>query len=223
MREYSPGDRLRDINWKSSERIDTLITRISPDNQEKVNRLEVDFRNYGPGGGASPCTLEELWLLDRAKARLARFLRSVREDQPSYVFRVRAAQGEWDIGDQEELEAFLEELAALPFSPSRQEGSEAAPEAKGELYVFSTACDAGLPAFLVARQSRPVFLFFTRPGASGIPTEEVETINLRDFTAKGIIPSPRWLFEIASGRNMILNPPRSPEGRIETGYAEARW
>ncbi|MCL2443270.1 MAG: DUF58 domain-containing protein, partial [Treponema sp.] len=45
MREYSPGDRLRDINWKSSEKIDTLITRISNDNQEKVSRIEVHFRN----------------------------------------------------------------------------------------------------------------------------------------------------------------------------------
>jgi uncharacterized protein (DUF58 family) len=46
MREYTPGDRFRDINWKSSEKIDALITRISPDNQEKVSRIEVCFRNY---------------------------------------------------------------------------------------------------------------------------------------------------------------------------------
>jgi hypothetical protein len=223
MREYSPGDRLRDINWKSSERIDTLITRISPDTQEKVNRLEVDFRNYGPGGGASPCTLEELWLLDRAKARLGRFLRSVKEEDSSYVFRVRAAQGEWDIEDQDGLEAFLEELAGLPFSPSRYEDSGAEPEAKGDLYVFSTACDTGLLAFLAARRSRPVFLFFTRPPASGIPAGEAETVRLRAFTAKGIVPSPRWLLRIPSGRNMILNPPRNPDGRIEIEYAEARW
>ncbi|MDR0322951.1 MAG: DUF58 domain-containing protein, partial [Treponema sp.] len=63
MREYAPGDRFRDINWKSSEKIDALITRISPDNQEKVSRIEIYFRNYGP---VKKSSLQSLWMLDRA-------------------------------------------------------------------------------------------------------------------------------------------------------------
>ena len=103
MREYAPGDRFRDINWKSSERIDTLITRISPDNQEKVSRLEVYFRNFGPAGekGKSRAALKDLWLLDRAKARLAQFLRTVKEEHASFVFHVLTAQDTLDISDQD--------------------------------------------------------------------------------------------------------------------------
>jgi hypothetical protein len=230
MREYAPGDRFRDINWKSSERIDSLITRISPDNQEKVSRIEVYFRNYGPPGGsrkgkrgflANQASLEDLWLLDRAKARLTQFLRSLKEEQTAYVFHVRAAQGVWDIGDQDELEAFLDELAGLPFSPPQNEGAvaEASAGSLGELYVFSTACDAGLPAFLLARQTAPVFLFLAKPAGPGIRPEDIESISLRDFTAKGFIPSPYWLFP-RPGR--VLNPPQLPGGKTEIDYAEAR-
>ncbi|MDR0998803.1 MAG: DUF58 domain-containing protein [Treponema sp.] len=235
MREYAPGDRFRDINWKSSERIDALITRISPDNQEKISRIEVYFRNYGPvGGSGSPglkrglfknrASLGDLWLLDRAKARLSQFLRSVKEEQAAYIFRVRAAQGVWDIADQDELEACLDELAGLPFSPPQNDdagsslaGSPSGP--LGELYVFSTACDAGLPAFLLARQTLPVFLFLAKPAVPGVKTEDIENLSLRDFTARGFVPSPLWLFP-RPGR--VLNPPRIPGGKTEIDYAEAR-
>jgi hypothetical protein len=232
MREYAPGDRFRDINWKSSERIDSLITRISPDNQEKISRIEVHFRNYGPAGGpGSPglkrgflknrASLEDLWLLDRAKARLTQFLRSVREEQTAYIFRVRAAQGVWDIEDQDELEAFLDELAGLPFSPPQNDdaGSPLASGPLGELYVFSTACDAGLPAFLLARQTMPVFLFLAKPAVPGVRADNIENLSLRDFAARGFVPSPLWLFP-RPGR--VLNPPQIPGGKTEIDYAEAR-
>jgi hypothetical protein len=230
MREYAPGDRFRDINWKSSERLDSLITRISPDNQEKISRIEVYFRNYGPAGGrrglkrdflANQASLEDFWLLDRAKARLAQFLRSLKEEQAAYVFHVRAAQGAWDIADQDELETFLDELAGLPFFPPQNEGplAGASGGSLGELYVFSTACDAGLPAFLLARQTMPVFLFLARAAGPGIRSEDIESISLRDFTAKGFIPSPYWL---APRPGRVLNPPQLPGGKMEIDYAEAR-
>lgn len=157
MREYAPGDRLRDINWKSSEKIDTLITRISPDNQEKVTRIEVYFRNYGPLNAG----IGDYWLLDRAKARLAWFLRAVKEEKASFVFHIRAASGDWELKDEDEIDAFLDELASLSFSPAHNEDS--GPTETGEIYVFSTACDAALPAFLLARRGSPVSLFLAQP------------------------------------------------------------
>jgi uncharacterized protein (DUF58 family) len=36
MREYIPGDRLKDINWKSSIKLNELITRISPSSPEDL-------------------------------------------------------------------------------------------------------------------------------------------------------------------------------------------
>ena len=187
MREYAPGDRFRDINWKSSERIDTLITRISPDNQEKVSRIEVIFRNYNSPGRDS---LEALWLLDRAKARLSQFLRTLKEEQANYIFCIHTAQGDWDIETQEELEEFLEELSALPFAPNRNE----VPQSKNELYIFSTACDSGLHAFLGSVQSSSVFLFLVQPALSQKEPSEIETLHVSDFPAKGCIPSVKWLF-----------------------------
>jgi len=216
MREYTPGDRFRDINWKSSEKIDTLITRISPDNQEKVSRIDVYFRNYGP---VEKPSLEALWLLDRAKARLSYFLRSLKEQQSSYIFRVRTAScpngqaDTWEIEDEEDLDAFLEELAALSFSqPLNETAAVLAESSAGELYVFSTSCDAGLPGFLLASSSRPVSLFLVQKGAAA----ELETLRIRDFPTKGCILPPRLL---AGGKTKRLG---VQSGRVEMLYAETK-
>jgi hypothetical protein len=209
MREYTPGDRFRDINWKSSEKIDSLITRISPDNQEKVSRIEVYFRNYGQVNKPS---LEALWLLDRAKARLSHFLRSLMEMQSSYIFHVRAAGGSWEIEDEEDLDAFLEELAGTGFSPPQNEALF--PHGADEIYVFSTACDTELNGFLLACNPRPVSLFLVQPlhekesvksklsvwkkplspaGTEPKKDAETETLRKMDFPANGCFPLPRFL------------------------------
>jgi hypothetical protein len=211
MREYTPGDRFRDINWKSSEKIDTLITRISPDNQEKVSRIEVYFRNYGP---ASKTSLEALWLLDRAKARLSQFLRSLMDEQSSYIFHVRSATGNWEIEDTEDLDAFLEELAGISFAPPQYEAPLA--QSAGELYVFSTACDFGLPSFLIACNPRPVSLFMIQSPQAPASAQQPETLRKRDFPAHGCLPLPRWLVR---GR---VKPLGIHAGKVETMYAETR-
>jgi hypothetical protein len=208
MREYTPGDRFRDINWKSSEKVDTLITRISPDNQEKISRIEVYLRNYGP---AKKTSLEALWLLDRAKARLSHFLRNVMEEQSSFVFHVRTAGGSWEIENQEDLDAFLEELAGFSFSPPQSEA--AAPLGAGELYVFSTACDTGLPGFIIACNPRPVSLYLVQP-VTRKDEKETEKLHKTDFPVMGCIPLPRWFVR---GK---IKPLGAHADRAENIYAE---
>jgi hypothetical protein len=219
MREYTPGDRLRDINWKSSEKIDALITRISPDNQEKVRRIEVYFRNYGP---AKP-SLEALWLLDRAKARLSHFLRNLMDENSSFIFAVRAAKGSWEIEDSEDLEDFLEELAGFSFFPAQNEGIIQA--GAGDMYVFSTACDTGLAGFLLACHPRPVSLFIVQPETAYQNTaqkntkpaaQEHETFYKRDFPAKGCVPFPRWLLKTR------IKPLTVNAGKVERIYTETK-
>ncbi|MCL2093393.1 MAG: DUF58 domain-containing protein [Treponema sp.] len=180
QREYVPGDLLRDINWKSSGRIDSLITRISPDNQERVTRIDVHFRSFGP---ARP-SLSELWLLDRAKARLAWFLRTVKEEAASYVFHVQLPTETRELHDLEEIDAFLEELAPIPFYPAQQEEG---PLSQGEIYVFSTACDLNLQAFLLSHQGKPLSLFLAQHG-SGTEENLPQKLRLRDFPAQGLVP-----------------------------------
>ena len=215
MREYAPGDRFRDINWKSSERIDTLITRISPDNQEKVTRVEVYFRNYGPFQAPG---IADLWLLDRAKARLAWFLRKVKEEKASYVFHVRSSGGERELESDDDIDAFLEELAVLPFSPVQNEETDMS-QTGGEIYVFSTACDASLPAFLLSQHSRRLSLFLTRyPPRETAERRKTESdcLNLRDFPSGGFSLPPRWLLP---GRKDTMN---VNSGGVMIDYAETR-
>jgi len=234
MREYTPGDRFRDINWKSSEKIDALITRISPDNQEKVSRIEVYFRNYGQ---AKKTSLEALWLLDRVKARLSHFLRSLMEMQSSYIFHVRAAGGSWEIEDEEDLDAFFEELAGMGFSPVQNE--TLSPHGADEIYVFSTACDTGLNGFLLACNPRPVSLFLVQPlnnkeresdkfkpftskkalppaGTEPKKDAETETLRKTEFPANGCFPLPRFLIR---GKIKQLG---VQAGKMEIIYAETR-
>ena len=228
MREYAPGDRFRDINWKSSERISTLITRISPDNQEKITRIEVYFRNYGPANTAARAAgsaIADLWLLDRSKARLAWFLRKVKEEKASYVFHVRSAGKSWDLNDEEEIETFLEELSFLPFFPVQNEESSLSQE--GEIYVFSTACDTALPAYLLTQQGRPLSLFL----AQRSPRKKIrqgkpgpEFLYLRDFPARGVRPLLRWLLQTLL-RTLLprrQQPLRASGGRMMIDYAETR-
>ena len=217
MREYAPGDRFRDINWKSSERINTLITRISPDNQEKVTRIEVHLRNYG-----APRGIADLWLLDRLKARLAWFLRKAKEDKASYVFEVRSALGNWDLTDDEDIEAFLDDLAALPFCPAANE--EAPPARSSEIYVFSTACDTSLPAFLLMRQGQPISLFMAAHNRKGSQphASSIDRLYLKDFLTLGTLPHLRWLKpkrqgSSASGASLVSS------SRTMIDYAEVSW
>jgi hypothetical protein len=189
QREYTPGDRLRDINWKSSEKIDALITRISTDNQEKVSRIEVHFRNYGYADDS----LNALWLLDRAKARLSYFLRSILDQNSSFIFDVYSAGGNWEIEDQDDLDAFFEELATLSFVPPQNEtGNQGG---AGDMYVFSTACDVMLPAFLLACNPRPVSLFLIQPGDLKNNKDNLEILRIQDFVSKGCVPPSRWFMK----------------------------
>jgi hypothetical protein len=197
MREYTPGDRFRDINWKSSEKINALITRISTDNQEKVNRLEVHFRNYGPGlennkqrakGKEQIASLDSLWMLDRAKARLSYFLRNLMEQNSSFIFDVRSAENSWEIENMDDLDSFFEDLAGISFSPVQNETDFS--QGAGDVYVFSTACDINLSAFIAGCNPRPINLFLIQPGTPN--DKEIEFLHINDFLIKGCMPFPGW-------------------------------
>jgi hypothetical protein len=209
QREYTPGDRLRDINWKSSEKIDALITRISTDNQEKVSRIEVHFRNYGNANNS----LQALWLLDRAKARLSYFLRSLLEQNSSFIFDVRSASGSWEIEDQNDLDDFFEELAGLSFRPPQNEMGTLS--GAGDIYVFSTACDLMLPAFLLTCNPRPVSLFLIQPG-NPKNEDKPEILHINDFVSKGCVPPSSWI------KKEKIKPLNIQTDKTEMFYAEIK-
>jgi hypothetical protein len=227
MREYTPGDRFRDINWKSSEKIDTLITRISTDNQEKISRLEVHFRNYTSVStilnisktdvqeSAGEFSLESLWLLDRAKARLSYFLRSLMEQNSHLVFDVRSPSGNWEIENMDDLDAFFEELAGLSFMPLQQEAFAQA-AGKSDIYVFSTACDFGLNGFLVSNSQRPITLFLVQPAEKNKGLE-TEFLRMSDFNLNGIS------YDLRQTRKNKIKPLMVNANKTEMFYAGLKY
>jgi hypothetical protein len=211
MREYAPGDRFRDINWKTSERLSTLITRISPHTQEKTRLVRVALRNHGP----APAPLSSLWLLDRTKARLMVFLRTLREEHANFIFHITTARDERFVESEEDMEAFFDDLAGMSFAP----GASAAPP--GELYIFSTACDTGLAAFLASRDA-PSYLYITMPGRfrPRAGRDEIAALRVSGILQEGFIP----LWGFSGGRKAagITSVPRPGRGGLEITYAEIR-
>jgi hypothetical protein len=156
-------------------------------------------------------------MLDRSKSQIAYFLRSLMESNSNFIFNVRSAQGEWEIEDFDDLDAFLDDLAGISFCSPQNENA-VTPSAAGEMYVFSTACDTGLNAFILANRPRPVALFFvqakTKNKEQGAKSKEQSNLRFgadskdqrakreeetallykRDFFICGCVPKPRWLF-----------------------------
>jgi uncharacterized protein (DUF58 family) len=220
MREYAPGDRFRDINWKTSERLATLITRISPHTQEKTRLVHIALRNYGP---ALNPPLLFVWLLDRIKARLALFLRALKEAHPEFIFHITTASDEKTIQTEEELAAFFDELAALGFRPPAAQRPAPAGE-NGELHLFSTSCDTGLPALLASRGEAPSHLYIsvpvTRRFTQGAAERNSVVFHAGALFAEGFLPVSGFIPRREVPGLETIPAPR--KGSREIIYAEVR-
>ena len=231
MREYAPGDRFRDINWKASSRLAVLVTRIAPYSQEKTRTVHVDFRNYGPPRGPG---LLELWTLDRMKARLLAFLRALQEEHPEYRFIVRTGSEDREIETLRDLEEFAADLAGSPyFSAARAPSAAGMGDAftTGELFVFSSSFDLRLPALLGSRSEEATHLFMTVPLEAGLwkrarRGEDARGPGLRNkrtFRVRGLfrgelLPDPRLFRPRISP--VLPGIPRPARGRVEADYTE---
>jgi hypothetical protein len=160
MREYLPGDRFRDINWKVSSRLDELITRISPVTQEKTTILPVVFRNFRDREGES---VESIVHLNIIKSWLMAFLRVMKQEHPEMQFRVFSAGGSWLLQNDEEIERFGWELPGIFFQ--KEVGTLFQSPTEEELFIFSTAFDRGLSAFLASQSHARQYIFRTTTGA----------------------------------------------------------
>jgi hypothetical protein len=165
MREYAPGDRFRDINWKSSSRLQELVTRISPVTQEKTQIVQVEFRHYTGGGRDS---LDTVVHMDFLKSWLLTFLRRQKRDNPKYSFRVLTGRGIFELDSEEDIERFGQDLALL--HGQGDPGSDVGRDDGGEVFVFSTPYDKLLPQALSFYRKAQVWLCRTvtpEAGATG--------------------------------------------------------
>ena len=143
MREYIPGDRFRDINWKASSRIRELVTRISPRTQEKDRTITIYLRHFRESGHES---MEALGHLAYLKGWVVAFMRAIRREEHGVQFHVVTAEGMHSIGTDDEISQFSRTLCRLnyqraPANPERD------PSAR-TVIVFTTPFDTALAGFI---------------------------------------------------------------------------
>jgi hypothetical protein len=136
QREYVPGDRYRDINWKASSRLAELVTRISPLTQENTQLIQIEFRHFT---GERRESLESVVHLDTLKSWLITFLRRQRRDNTSFRFRIVTGRGIHDVENDSDIEVFAQELGVLFMQ--HDPGTDVGREDAGEVFLFSTPFD----------------------------------------------------------------------------------
>lgn len=143
MREYIPGDRLRDINWKATSRLSQLITKISPLTQEKTKTIYIFFRNYKTNARTS---LESIVHLNWIKGKMLSFISQIMRDSTEYVFKVHTAEGVVTIESDEDLQNFTARLSAIYFqhTPMGLDFDHNLSEA----FIFTTQYDKHLGSFI---------------------------------------------------------------------------
>ncbi|RKX76797.1 MAG: hypothetical protein DRP87_10885 [Spirochaetes bacterium] len=156
MREYIPGDRARDINWKASSRFEEIFTRISPVTQEKTKIVHVDFRHFRKDD--TP-TLEAVVQLDYLKRMLLSFLWRIKGDHPEYVFRLSTGRGIHELETEEDIKRFSMELSGIFYEPDPGRVQE--PSGADELFIFTTPYDYQLPRLLSFYAGKKIHLFRT--------------------------------------------------------------
>ena len=139
MREYIPGDRLKDINWKASLKIGELITRISPQSPEKSSLLFVELRNLSYTDKESPLSLIHLNIL---KSWLLSFVLQMRRENPKYRFFLASAEREDMLSSDSDIEGLALSLADLSFVQQNHWTSKGPPVL--EKFIFTTSFDPSL-------------------------------------------------------------------------------
>ena len=173
MRQYAPGDRMKDINWKASVRVFELITRVSPLSEEQSHQIEIDFRHFSREEVDGPIAIIHLNFI---KSWLLSFLQGIKSARPSYQFRIVTGQSTVLLQSEEDIDQFAGTLATLTYMPERRAFHDGAPPSGNERFVFTTQYDQGLAAYV---RSRPSFRFniFRTSSGSGVKMRNVRFLG----------------------------------------------
>ena len=149
MREYIAGDRIKDINWKASVRVSDLITRTSPVSPEQSRLLAVEFRPYKEGDADDYVSILHL---NYAKSWLLSFMKIVKTALVSVEFQVFCDGDEQMLRTEEDIDRYAAYLSDVGYRSSSHSRGSGGPLAGGEVFLFTTAYDAGLASYLHSRQ-----------------------------------------------------------------------
>ncbi len=139
MREYIPGDRLKDINWKSSIRLGEMITRVSPQSPEPNPLLSIELRNLNY---QKKDTVTSILHLNLLKSWLFSFVLQVHHESPKHRFFIATAKEEYIIENDKDIDNFALDLSKLEYVEDGQwlgRGPSVL-----EKFIFSTAYDPSL-------------------------------------------------------------------------------
>ncbi|MEQ9365776.1 MAG: DUF58 domain-containing protein [Leptospirales bacterium] len=190
MREYQPGDRLKDLNWKASFRVGEMITRIAPKSPEESRLLHIELRNFSSAAQDSPAALLHL---NFVKSWLLAFVSQVKREYPEFRFRIVTAQEVVLIESESDIHDFANRLAAMQYTRGAQMPQAAT---ASEKFVFSTPYDKGLAAALQAGVIYNVFRTTNRASAAGgAAADEKKIRRVRFLPLEHRVPYPGlWLF-----------------------------
>ncbi len=190
MREYIPGDRFRDINWKASSRIRELVTRISPQTQDEDRTITIYLRHFRETERES---LEALAHLAYLKGWVIAFMRAVRREEHGVQFRVITAEGMHALQNDDEISQFSGRLCRQHFTPAPAD--LARDPAARMVIVFTTPFDTTLPAFTDSLSPVECQMFSTqfdgRHGNAG--THSSDRLNLTMSASALPVPPVRVL------------------------------
>lgn len=190
MREYQPGDRLKDINWKASFRIGEMITRIAPKSPEESRLLHVEFRNFLSTPEDSPAALLHL---NFVKSWLLAFISQIKREYPEFRFRIVTAQDVILIESESDVQDFANRLATIHYTRG---GALPQTAPASEKFVFSTPYDKGLAATLQPGVIYNVFRTTVRNSMTGgAAADEKKIRRVRFLPLEHRVPYPGlWIF-----------------------------
>lgn len=190
MREYIPGDRIRDINWKASSRFSELFTRISPVTQEKTKILSVFFRPFRKRGRETATSVAHL---NYIKSWLLLFLKTVKQAHSEYQFNVIMGSENTMLETEEDIDQFGLDLSSVFFRHSVSEyGAELAAQVSGDAFVFTTPYDETMTAFLSGLSGSRVYIF--RTTAPGPKSADAPKKILLFDGASSVLIAGLWIF-----------------------------
>ena len=185
MRQYIPGDRLKDVNWKASIRTSELITRISPESPERSQTFLVELRPYTK---LERDDAHALIHLSYARSWLFSFVRAVHRARPKAEFRVLLGETEVQVRSASDLDALSGALASVRFS--------AEPPAVlrrvvpgSQRFVFSTPYDQDLPRALAGPGPNRGLIVFRTRSAAGV--KNARTVRFFATPSADLLPG-RW-------------------------------